>query len=379
QTLVDATQADDVKFLLAEALASPIVSYDFESSDPLQHPAFREASQSGKDFVDVLSQRLAGISINYGRHAHKTIYLPFDHAETANFPQEWARWVLQVLSSREERCVVQNAAFELAVSLADQGIMPRAPYDTQIMASYVDENESASLKDMSRRVLRYDQVSYADVTKGRLMCQLTGEEVLSYGCDDSLVTSHLFDLFRLDMQLEGSWDFYATYEVDPAQDDAYSFEQGTDIDLALSEKLRAASKERFQTASAAVRAAIRENVDNTDEGRIKAGAQTLLTERWMTDQFKYEGKISLDVRDAYERAWRKAWMDCLYSDRVDVVRDAKTFVPTARMLATVVDILEPNAPPAATANTAKALYAYAQSLEDFLKGRPVTEASATLE
>jgi hypothetical protein len=178
------------------------------------------------------------VSINYGDHLQHTIYVPVDHRDTANFDKGWVKWLLDVIDSGSDRSIVQNANFELAVSETNLGARPQAPYDTAIMASYVDENLDSHLKGMSQHWLGYRQATYDEVTGGRPMCELTGEEVLSYGCDDSLVTSHLFNLFRLIMQCEGSWEFYSSCEVEPAQDDVSTFIAGTPIDFELLDKQR---------------------------------------------------------------------------------------------------------------------------------------------
>ena len=62
ERLITANDAGELVTLLPEILASEVVAYDFESSDKLQHAAFRAASD--KNYVDVLAQELAGVSIN---------------------------------------------------------------------------------------------------------------------------------------------------------------------------------------------------------------------------------------------------------------------------------------------------------------------------
>ncbi|MEN6303764.1 MAG: DNA polymerase [Armatimonadia bacterium] len=343
QRLITASDSHLTK-LIEEILASPIVSYDFESSDKLNWQPFRQAAD--KDYVDVLAQELAGMSINWGDNLQHTIYVPFDHRDTDNFSLDWATWLLSSLSSRPERCVVQNAAFELAVSQRNLGYMPRAPYDTAIMASYVDENEENHLKGMSLRLLGYKQLSYQETTQGRAMCDLSGEEVLRYGCDDSLVTSHLFDLYRLIMRLEGSWDLYQQYEVDPAVDDAYNFINGTEVDFIKLKELAEASKERMVAAEAAIRQALAEHADKMDQHGAGVAAKALLDEWWLTDQYKFFSEQGYDAQAGnarYQALWQRAWQACFYQDKVEQ-REPKTFVPTPTGLAEVVKLIDPEAP-----------------------------------
>ena len=343
QRLVDAT-SNLLPSLVQDILASPIVSYDFESSDRLNWAPFRQAAD--KDYVDVLSQDLAGISVNWGRNLQHTIYLPFDHRDTANYGKAWAEWLLSALSSRRERCVVQNAAFELVVAQRNLGYMPKAPYDTAIMASYVDENEENGLKSMSQRLLGYKQLSYAEVTQGRAMCELSGEEVLQYGCDDSLVTSHIFDLFRLIMQLEGSWQFYCQYEVDPAVDDAYNFITGTEVDFARLKELAAASKQREEAAENAIRQDLAEHVPQQDPHGLAGAAKTLLDEWWLTEQYKFfhDGVFdSIAANARYQALWDKACRACVYAAKAEK-REVKAFIPTPPMIGAVIKAIDASAP-----------------------------------
>ncbi len=343
QRLVDAT-SNLLPSLVQDILASPIVSYDFESSDRLKWEPFRQAAD--KNYVDVLSQDLAGISVNWGRNLQHTIYLPFDHRDTANFGKSWAEWLLSALSSRRERCVVQNAAFELVVAQRNLGYMPKAPYDTALMASYVDENEENGLKSMSQRLLGYRQISYAEVTQGRAMCELSGEEVLQYGCDDSLVTSHIFDLFRLIMQLEGSWQFYCQYEVDPAVDDAYNFITGTEVDFARLKELAAASKQREEEAESAIRRDLAEHVPRQDQHGSAVAAKTLLDEWWLTEQYKFfrDGVFdSTAANERYQALWDKACRACVYAEKTEK-REVKAFLPTPLVIGAVIKAIDPAAP-----------------------------------
>lgn len=372
ETLLTANDAAILPAVMSEVLASPVVSYDFESSDKLQHPEFRKASGS-RDYVDVLSQELAGISVNYGQHSEKTVYIPFDHRDTPNFSKDWAVWILQTLSSREGPTVVQNASFELSVSLANLGYMPAAPYDTQTMASYVDENEEAGLKQMSQRVLNYAQLSYAETTQGRAMYALTGAEVLKYGCDDSLVTTHLFDLYRMIMELEGSWAFYRDNEVEPAVDDAWSFVTGTVLDFDRLAILRKESAERLEKAEARVREALGKHVSN-DAARITRGAQTLLAEMWVTERFKVANDPE-KAQKKYAELWAKAWNLSCYTPMVESVQPAKVFQPTLGMINTVLNLIDPAAPRLAKL-TQQALVDFDMAITKYLSTKSLSDPQA---
>ena len=360
QRLITVKEADEIVRLMPEILASEVVAYDFESSDKLQHAAFRAASD--KNYVDVLAQELAGVSINWGSNSQHSVYISFDHADTANLPRDWAAWVLQTLASREDRCVVHNASFELTVTLRNLGFMPKAPYDTVIMSSYVDENEESHLKMLSQRLLNYRQTSYAEVTKGRAMFEVPAVEVVDYGCDDSLVTAHLFDLFKIIMQLEGSWDFYRAHEVDPVVDDVYSFATGTLVNYERLAELRAASAERLAQAEQALRQMLSEHPG--DERNAQAGASLLLSEWWLVAQYKYLDATPEAQAEAYQALWTKAWNACFYIPPV-VTREVKEFVSTPTMVNSVITMIDPRAPKLKSLSV-KAIEQYDDTLADYL-------------
>lgn len=362
QKLITADNVQDLVEAMPAILAAPIVAYDYESSDKLQHPEFRQASD--KNYVDVIAQELAGISIYYGPC---TLYISFDHADTHNLSKDWAAWIMQSLDSREERCVVQNASFELAVTLMNLAFVPRAPYDTVIMASYVDENEESHLKGMSQRLLNYRQISYQEVTGGKMMCEIPAEQVVRYGCDDSLVTAILFDLFKTIMHLEKSWDFYQKYEVDPAVDDAWSFVGGTAVDYDRLTELRQESAQRAEQAEQVLRGLLTEHSNSPEDPRVTEAAMTLLNEWWETAQFKYEDAEDSVRSEAYNALWEKAWNSCFYNPPV-VEKQVKEFVPTLLALNSVIKTIDHQAPTLKSIS-AKEILAYEAVLDEFLEGR----------
>lgn len=372
--LLTTADVGELPQIMQEVLSSPVVSWDYESSDKLKHPAFQTAK---KGYVDVLSQEIAGVSVNYGRFLEKTFYLPVDHKDTDNFPKEWVTWLLQSMDQREERSIVQNASFELTVSMTNLGFMPRAPFDTKIMASYVDEDADHGLKDLSLHNLGYRQTSYAEVTQGWDMCELTGEEVLSYGCDDSLVTSHLFTLFRDIMQCEGSWGFYQENEVDPAINDALDFIDGTDIDFPLLAEFAKESEKAIAENAKIVRDGLSEHCRPdcyTDQDT------PLLTQRALTlhqEWLSTKGSLAAEDPEAYQKlsaeTWEKAWNSCFYQPRhVETV--ITPFAPTVTGLNRIIGLLDPKAP-----KLKKASAAGVEELDGLMMDYIATEKPAAKE
>lgn len=361
ETLVDARHAEHIPAIASEILASPIVSYDFETSDKTKHKPFLEYD---KNFVDVLSQELTSISINYGHNLEKTIYVPFDHKDSHNLSLDWARWILQVLANVQPRAVVQNAAFELSVTLTQVGEIPKAPFDTAIMSMYVDENEENHLKGMSKQWLNYTQATYKEVTQGRAMHELTAEEALRYGCDDSLVTGHLFDVFRHILQMEGTWAFYRDNEVDWALDAAHYFVEGTDVDYTTLHTFYEQAKQRVAEGMATMHRELAAhcNASKTSD-KTQELALTLLNEWWELESRRYTDDLAKGEA-ARQRLWEQAWTGCFYTPPTQTVEIK--FSPTAAQL-TAVGLLIDKALPRVTKVTQKGLEEWDVEASDALE------------
>ena len=215
---------------------TPYVSFDYETVDTLKHPLFEQAlpKTNKGGYVDVLSSEITGCSFNYGANSEFTIYLSTGHKDTNNLSKDHVANFLKVVENSGKPLVAHNASFELLVSKLNLDYEPQKLYDTMIMASYVNENEEFGLKSLTKRLFSYDQASYKDVLQGagaKDMAELTGEQVMSYGCDDSLATSHLFNLFSLVLKMESMWEFYKDNERAPVHVLNDAFEKGISVDF----------------------------------------------------------------------------------------------------------------------------------------------------
>ncbi len=231
-------QNEIVEVFLDNLMETPFFAIDYETVDTLKHPAFNEAmsaaSKARGGYVDVLSSKITGMSVTFGKHLQHTIYLSVFHKDTDNVPKELLKDFLETMQETGKPVIAQNASFEEQVSNLQLGFQLKLPYDTQILASYVDENDEHGLKALSKRWLNYDQVSYKDTLQAAGaadMAECTGEQVLQYGCDDALVTAHLFKVFQLICRMEGVWDFYASSERAPVHLLNRAFEKGVRIDF----------------------------------------------------------------------------------------------------------------------------------------------------
>ena len=241
QTLITNENWDDFADDFNEQFAvTPFFAFDYESHDVLNHEPFQRAKKSAGEYVDVLSQSITGMSITYGINMQHTVYVSVDHADTDNVPDMQLLEILKMVQEGGKSLVAQNAPFEIA--LTDTNFLHELDpvVCTRINAVNVDENGSHHLKGMTTRYLHYRQTSYKEVLAAAgvsNMQQLTGSQVLAYGCDDSACAASLADLFFVIGACEGTNDFleneYATNSLL-----YHAFESGMRIDWARLEQLR---------------------------------------------------------------------------------------------------------------------------------------------
>lgn len=266
-TLVTADNYAEVFDYFAQYVSlSPIVALDIEASTPEESDQWLR-DRDKDDKVDVFGAVLTGSGITFGPNMDHTIYMSVDHAGTNNITVDQAHALVDLIP-QEKVIVVHNAAYELPVLFETWGtkamdngwggFLPNV-LDSAIMASYVDENESAALKSLSSTLLGYQQDTYEETTtkqgpKGTIsggtlvrewvddvgvemqerkykMNQLTAQEVLGYGADDTICTAALYNYFRVIMEIEKTWDLMVEVEQLPAYVCASGFVKGTNFDL----------------------------------------------------------------------------------------------------------------------------------------------------
>jgi DNA polymerase-1 len=260
---------------------TPFFSFDYETVDSLKHAAFNDAMSAASaargSYVDVLSSEITGASINYGRHLQHTVYISVNHRDTANVDKSVVKDFLETIDGTGKPLLVQNASFEEQITKLQLGLQLEKPCDTQIMSSYVDEDGESGLKQMSKSWLNYNQASYKDTLSAagaEDMSQVSGKEVLHYGCDDSLVTAHLFKTFYLILKLEGTWDFYWASERAPVHVLNMAFEAGVRIDFAKMGELATYGRKVITEGMLRIRELLTEHctVENPAAGEALAAA-----------------------------------------------------------------------------------------------------------
>lgn len=264
-------------------LASPEVPFDIETSTPPESDEWLEAKkrnggaeEGGKLGVDVLGSELTGASVAFGDNCQYSFYIPVGHVETPEVKNVTSAQVRQFMERIPDSkpIVVHNSSFELTVLLQAwgeawkdngwHGCLPNV-HDTLLMKSYVDENSSLGLKQCSLQYLGYEQVSYADVTQGRKMNQMTAEETTAYGIDDSVCSGALYNFFRFVMEIEQTTDVFMAVEQKPSYLNAIRFVRGADISLERMRELEEEDTVAYDAAATTLRAFL---MDSGWEGTV---------------------------------------------------------------------------------------------------------------
>ena len=219
-------------------------------------------------YVDMFGSKIAGVGITCGVHLEKTFYFQFDHADTANNIAKALLIPLLELFPDDLPVIAHNFYFECAVLLSEFGVQFDNIYDTKIMHHHIDESSSHGLKDLSKRYLNYDQLHYENVIeKGKTMRDYSGTDIFQYGADDPLVTAHLFDLFYIILNLEGSWEFVKNHEFPSVNLLAESYFRGVSIDWESCQNQGNYDSEYSEKCIQQVRNLIKDNQNREDLAR----------------------------------------------------------------------------------------------------------------
>lgn len=333
--IVDANNWEEMKAAIFEEIkAGDITAFDYESSDKNPIRDFRIASAAGSNFVDMLSQELAGASFQFGRHLENVIYVPVDHRDSANVNKDVILEILNFAGLHTRR-VAHNALFEGVVTKTNLDTWLTEVEDTRVMQRFYDENMEAGLKAISLNYLSYEQTSFKDTLAAGnggqgvdMMCELTVDEVFTYGTDDSLVTGHLHDLLKLMLKLDGQWDFYRRWAVRPTEVLQRSYVAGVDMNWAIQKRIHAKDLKTIEEGMAELRAILEKNVT----GNITPGCKSLIDAEkdYIFRSAKKKADGDTDVASAKVAEWRKKLeFACQYTPyREESVMPTFAFTPT---------------------------------------------------
>lgn len=229
-----AQSAADLEDLKVHFKSSPFITIDLETSTPPESDAWVAAIQATKKtkttIVDVFGSEITGMGVTCGANANITYYIPIEHLACKNYTLNDLVEVIDAIPNGVP-VAIHNTNFELPVIYENLGGWLSNAVDTQLMKSYVDENTQLGLKKCSKQYFDYDQASYEDTTQGRKMNELTGAEVLSYGADDTIVGSALYNRLKFTMELEDTVGVFEKVELLTQYWVAEAFVTGFEPDL----------------------------------------------------------------------------------------------------------------------------------------------------
>ena len=217
---------------------TPFVPWDYETYDTKKVPEYAEAV-GDKSFVDMLNSDITGCSFAFGRNVNKVYYFSTFHKDTDNVSKNIVLSMLQICKAEKKVMVAQNVAFEATITKNVFNYDIHSWEDTKLYAHHIDENTPNGLKFLSKHYLNYTQTTYDELLEAcgaSDMSEVTGEEVLDYGADDSMVTGHLYSLFTKITDIEGTQEFVTAYECPAVKALVGAHMDGVCVDLeALSE------------------------------------------------------------------------------------------------------------------------------------------------
>jgi len=267
------------------------VALDIETDTP---PESKEWLAKNGEKIDVFGSELAGCGLTAGPHS---FYFPIRHKDTDNVLLDDLKEVLRWIPKTTPILCHRAGGFELPVlfrefgedqTFGDHGFLPNV-HDTKIAANYVDENTPITgLKSLSKKWLHYTQLTYEETLAGKSgMFEVTGQEVLNYGLDDTLCTDALWNLFTAIMEYERTLDVFVEVEQDCQYTAALAMHRGVDCDLDKVEELSARDQEAY----------------NQHWWKFR---QFLMDLEWKTNIRTPDGKVNVEVH-----RWPGTYFDAL--------------------------------------------------------------------
>lgn len=153
------------------------------------------------DGFDPISDHIVGISFATG--SEKAVYVPLRHAYLGLSPEdqmnsdEFFAFLRANLKGR--RIVGHNLKFDLAF-LAEEGVSAGGDlFDTLIAAYVIDPTRSNALKSLGRSLLGFEMTEFNKVAAGGSFAAVDLAAARDYGCQDVLVTMHLYPLLQKEL------------------------------------------------------------------------------------------------------------------------------------------------------------------------------------
>lgn len=238
--------ADNLEVALAEIskTRTPFVAIDLETTTCEESDRWLEEKRKKIDDdtgIDVFGQEIVSCGVTIGPNLNHTYYFTHRHLDEEGITQLTREQLRDAIAGicHKRRVVAHNAqGFEIPVlgmhfmeDWKDNGwggLLPNV-HCTKLLASYVNENIRSNLKFSAKKYLGYNQQTYAEVTGGKKMDQLTASHVFHYGTDDTIVTAALYNHWSFFCQTEDTWKVFCEVEPIPAYVTALAFIKGTNL------------------------------------------------------------------------------------------------------------------------------------------------------
>ena len=175
-------------FLAQQTGKSAFFCLDLETTTPDESDEWLALRTTKGGGVDVIASTIVGCGLTFGRNQQYGFYCSVDHAGTDNISLDQLQGLLELIP-HDKMTVAHNAAgFEIPVlfnafgqkwaSNGWRGMFPNM-VDSRIAASYWDENQpSHGLKQLSAKLLDYQQQTYEEVTEGTKTDDITAHHVM---------------------------------------------------------------------------------------------------------------------------------------------------------------------------------------------------------
>lgn len=270
QTLVTADNFDQCFEEVVEELKSAsscVVDYETDTdpeSDEWLKGTFDPETGKQAVKVDVIGSYPTGMGLKVN---DKCWYFSHEHYDTDNISFDQFKKVITLLE--DKKVYGHNSTnFENVVTYNTFGTFMEEIVDTRIQASYIDENDAQGLKHLSKKHLGYQQETYEQtlakaqaarpdrVVRG--MRDVTGEEVLGYGLDDTITCDSLQNLFECIMQYEGTLQVFYDVEQKSALVTSIAFIKGVPFNAEAHKELKEENDKNIEETYAKVKATLLE-------------------------------------------------------------------------------------------------------------------------
>lgn len=321
---------------------TPFVAWDYETYDPVKNPNYQAAVPTGKSYVDMLNSLVTGCSFAVGRNVNRVYYFSARHKDTNNVDPSTILAVIKHFEEEGVEMVAQNVAFEATITKVNFNHELAFWEDTKLYAHHLDEDDEIGLKHLSKKYLNYNQVSYADTLKAAGatdMSEISGEQVLSYGCDDSVVTAHLKQFFNILTQLEGTYSFIHEYECPAVAPLVDAHIMGVKLDRVEMAKQTEEDRRVAEETMTSIRSLLEANCREPNLEAVEVlykdqlDYQTVKAKEAFTKKNPAAGQaeISAAVREALASFKLKLKQNSFYTPPV-YTKKFKEFIPTPTMI-----------------------------------------------